>query len=187
MDFFAKGLDRLTTVLAVIAGIAVVVMMIHVDLDVIMRATLNQVPPGTIVFVSNWYMPFLVCLPLAFVERAGGHIAVDVFVVRTPVWFQRRLAGWIYLLSALVFALVAYASWIEAFAQFRRGSFMLEQDVRIPVWYGYFAIPIGYGLGAAYMLRRFLTFISGGGVSLSPADGFDESVLGEDQDGPRHD
>ncbi|WP_417722679.1 TRAP transporter small permease [Salipiger sp.] len=162
MQHLIKSVDAVTRLFAVIAGVAVVVMMVHVNFDVLLRALLNKVPPGTIVFVSNYYMVFLVCLPLAFVERMGAHISVDVFTDHLPGRVQRRLAGWVFLLSAAVFALVAYASWLEAAQQFRKGTFMIEQDYKIPVWYGYFALPIGYGLGAVYMLMRFARFLTGG-------------------------
>lgn len=168
MTILDKGIDVLTRAFAVIAGIAVIVMMVHVNIDVILRATINKVPPGTIVFVSNYYMVFLVCMPLAFVERANAHIAVDVFTGLMPERAQHLLMGWIYLPSALLFGLVAYASWIEAVQQFGRGTFVIEQDIRIPVWYGYFALPIGYGLGALLLALRFVRFLSGHGLPPNP-------------------
>jgi TRAP-type C4-dicarboxylate transport system permease small subunit len=163
MNIVDKSIDVLTQAFAVIAGVSVVVMMVHVNFDVILRTTINEVPPGTIVFVSKYYMVLLVCLPLAFVERSDDHIKVDVFTGLLPERVQHVLAGIIFLPSALLFGLVAYASFIEAMQQFQRGSFVIEQDIRIPIWMGYFALPIGYGLGAMLLSLRFVRFLTGAG------------------------
>ena len=63
-----RAVDVLTLTLAVIAGVAVVALMLHVTLDVVMRGLFNKPPTGTIVFVSNYYMVLVVCLPLALAE-----------------------------------------------------------------------------------------------------------------------
>jgi TRAP-type C4-dicarboxylate transport system permease small subunit len=179
MNFVDKGIDALTQAFAVIAGVSVVLMLVHVNFDVILRATINEVPPGTIVFVSKYYMVLLVCLPLAFVERSDDHIKVDVFTGLLPERVQHVLAGIIFLPSALLFGLVAYASYIEAMQQFQRGTFVIEQDIRIPIWIGYFALPIGYGLGAMLLSLRFVRFLTGSGhppTSQSLAPNFDTNV-----------
>lgn len=161
MQKLSRGIDFLTNVFAVISGVAVTILMIHISVDVVARSGFNIALPGTIVFVSNYYMVALVCLPLAFVERHDSHISVDVFTGLLPRRYQIRVIGWAYPLSTVVFALVAYSSWLEAVQQYRQGTFMIEQDIWFPVWFGYFALPVGYGLGAVYMALRFVQFLAG--------------------------
>jgi TRAP-type C4-dicarboxylate transport system permease small subunit len=161
MRSVTRLIDFATTVLAGVAGVAVVLLMLHVTADVVARAVLGNTFPGTIIIVSNYYMIFIVCLPLAMVERADAHIGVDVVTNLFPEQARHRLIGWTYLLSAVVFGLVAYASWIEAVVQFNSGKFALERDIVFPTWIGYFAVPVGYGMGTIYAVLKFVRFLLG--------------------------
>lgn len=161
MRRIAQGLDLITTLFSVIAGIAVTLLVLHVSADVFSRSALGHTLPGTIPAVANYYMVLIVCLPLAFVERKNAHISVDVLTNLLPKGFTVHLFGWTYLFTALIFGFVAYASWIEALAQFGMGKFVIEQDIKIIIWIGYFAVPLGYGLGALYAFLKFLLFLTG--------------------------
>jgi TRAP-type C4-dicarboxylate transport system permease small subunit len=170
MRHIARLLDRATTVLAVVAGIAVVLLMIHVVIDVIARSGFGNTLPGTIAIVSNYYMVVIVCLPLAFVDRNDAHITVEALTNLFPARPRAALIGWTYPLSAVVFGLVASASWTEAAAQFRSGKFALEHGIAIPTWVGYFAVPLGYGMGALYVAMKFVLFLSGKPIKAVPQD-----------------
>jgi TRAP-type C4-dicarboxylate transport system permease small subunit len=111
--------------------------------------------------VSSYYMVIVVCLPLAFVERADAHISVDVITNLFSKSVQTKLFGWIYLLSAAVFALVAYSSWDEAVSKYNLGQISVERGFAIPTWVGYFAVPLGFGMGTIYAVLRFVQFLIG--------------------------
>jgi TRAP-type C4-dicarboxylate transport system permease small subunit len=160
MRRITRTIDLATTALAMLAGIAVTLLVAHVTLDVIFRSVIGKTLPGTIPAVSNYYMVLIVCLPLAFVERKNAHISVDVLTNLLPAGFTRHLFGWTYLLSAAIFGLVGYSSWIEALAQFKQGKFVIEQDIKIVTWIGYFAVPLGYGLGATYAVLKFIGYFT---------------------------
>ncbi len=155
-----RGLDRLSDGIAILAGLGVVMLMIHVNAEVISRA-LRYPLVGTIVFVCNYYMAFLVCLPLAYVERINGHISVELVTQTLPAWIQRHLKAWTWLLSAVVTFFVAWASWIEAVSKFKLKTFAMENDMAIPIWPGYFAVPMGYGLLSLYLLVKFVLYLFG--------------------------
>lgn len=161
MRRLARVVDFLTLVLAVIAGIAVVSLMVHVTTDVVMRGLFKKAPTGTIVFVSNYYMVLIVCLPLALVELQKSYISVDVITGLLPARAQRHLYAWTLLVSASIFGLVAWATWQEAVTQYRLGKFVIEGGIRFSTWYGYFAMPLGYGFGAVYMVLNFLKYLTG--------------------------
>lgn len=161
MRTVTRYIDFATTVLAGVAGVAVVFLMLHVTADVIARAIFGNTFPGTIIIVSNYYMIFLVCLPLAVVERSNAHINVDVLTNLFAERVKEPLFGWTYLLTAVVFGLVAYGSWVEAVVQFESGKFALERDIVFPTWIGYFAVPVGYGMGTIYALLKFARFLVG--------------------------
>lgn len=161
MTFIRKLLEGATALTAVVAGFCVVAMMIHVALEVVCRAILNMPLSGTIIFVANWYMVFLVCLPLAFVERMDGHISVEVLTETFPGRIRRHLYGCTYPVTALIFAVTAYATWLEAASKFKLRTFIIEDDLTIPIWFGYFALPLGYGLLSAFLLLKFAAYVAG--------------------------
>lgn len=154
-------LDVAVDLTGVAAALAVLLMMLHVTTDIVLRYLFNAPPPGTITFVSHYYMVFLVCLPLAFVERANGHIAVDVVTDRLPERWSYHLRHIALLPSAAVVGLVTYATWVEALGKFKRGTFLMEQGIQVPVWIGYFALPLGYGLMTLYLLLKFVAYLQG--------------------------
>lgn len=161
VQFIRRVIDLLSIALATIAGGAVVLMMVHVTGDVILRAFFNTPPVGTITFVTNYYMLLLVCLPFAYVERINGHISVEVLSERLPKRLTHHLYSWTYLLSAAVLILVTWASWQEAVEQVKMNTFVIDRNIRIPIWYGYFAIPLGYGMWALYLILKFVEYLTG--------------------------
>lgn len=167
-------LDGMTTVTAYVAGACIVLMMIHIAIDVVMRAFLNLPLTGTIAFVANYYMVFLVCLPLAFVERQDGHITVDVATSNLPAAWRKHLYGWTFLFTAAVFGVSAYATWIEAMSKYRIGAFLIEKDLAISIWVGYFALPLGYALLCLYLVLRFALYLTGQTFVPYRPDGEDE-------------
>lgn len=175
MYLLQKILDRITNFIAALAGIAAVLMMIHITISIITRFFFNYALPGTMTIVSNYYMVIIVCLPLAFVERSNAHIAVDVFTNQIPKSIQKKLFGWTYLFSAVIFGLICYGSWIEAIQKFAIGQISVEQDLTIPTWIGYFAVPFGYGMVTLYTLMKFFQFLLNH-ISNSPDDDTDHLV-----------
>ncbi len=163
-------IDRITSALAAIAAFAIGLMMLHIVISVITRSGFDYSLPGTITIVSSYYMVVVVCLPLAFVERNDAHISVDFLTNYFPKRVQVQLFGWTFLLSALVFGLVAYSSWQEAIAKFAINQVSVERNIAIPTWVGYFAVPIGYAMGTVYALLRFARFIAGKPLELTATD-----------------
>jgi TRAP-type C4-dicarboxylate transport system permease small subunit len=181
MNSLVRILDRVTSALGYVAGVAVVLMMIHITMSVITRYFFSYAPPGTTTIVSNYYMVIVVCLPLAFVERMEGHIAVDVFTNLLPRRLQQNIFGWTHLYIVVVLSLICYASWVEATSKYAIGQFSMEQDLQIPTWIGYFAVPFGYGLATVYSFLKFIKFVTGRDWN---SKGTSEPVP---QGGPSHD
>ena len=161
MNALKRSLDAATNVTGVIAGACIVAMMVHITIDVILRAVFNSPLVGTITFVANYYMVFLVCLPLAFVERFDGHISVEVLTGQLPPRIRRHLYAWTWPVTAVIFGLTGYATWIEAQSKAALGTFLIEKDIAIPIWFGYFALPVGYALLSLYLLMKFLAYLLG--------------------------
>lgn len=83
-----NSLDRMLRIpidaAAVIAGLSIIVMMMHIVADVTGRYLLGTPISGTTEIVSGYYMVAAVFLPLAYVARTEGHIAVELYSKLDP-------------------------------------------------------------------------------------------------------
>ena len=152
---------RLDNLIAMFTGLAVSVMIVHVCADVAGKYLINQPIPGTIAVVTNYYMPIITFLPLAFVQRADGHISVEVITNLLPESLRRHLVGWTFLLSAVVFAILTVFTSQEAFIKFTTGTFLIENETRIATWPGFLCPPIGYGMMTILLCLQFFRSLSG--------------------------
>lgn len=156
-----RALQLCTDAATLLAGIAVAVMMVQVSVDALMRYVFNSPLPGTIAFVSHYYMLIVVFLPLAAPEWKAGHISVDIVTNQLPAAVNRHLARWTHLYGAAIYAAIAYASWGEAAAKFRTSAKVIDSNLSILIWPGYFVLPIGCGLMTAVLLFKFAESWSG--------------------------
>ncbi len=131
-------------------------MVLHIVIDVLCRYAFNIALPGTIAFVSNYYMIAIIFLPLATAEIERRHIEVEVLTQALPSAFDAflRLAGW--LIAAVIFSMMSVESWKEASRAYSIGSFIIEHGYRIPVWISYYMLPVGFVAVAVVCLTRFV-------------------------------
>jgi C4-dicarboxylate transporter DctQ subunit len=74
-------LDRLNSVMAWIAALAIIFMMFAISYAVIMRYVWNK-PVPWIVEISSYLMLYITFLGTAWLQRKGGHVEVDLFTGR---------------------------------------------------------------------------------------------------------
>jgi TRAP-type C4-dicarboxylate transport system permease small subunit len=167
-----KLLSRVIGLVTVLSGLAVALMMVHITADVIARYVFNYPLPGTISIVSNFYMVLVAFLPLAFAEQKSAHISVEVLTERFPAGVQRHLAGWLLLVSAVVFAFVTVRGWGEASAKQAINASIVQGDDTIAIWPSYYFIPIGCGLMSVVCAYKFLVYLTGArsGLDATRAD-----------------
>lgn len=101
-------IDRFSTALALIAGVACVGLMIHVTLDVIGRATGNSIR-GTIDIIQFGWMPLIISFGLAYALLVAMHIRVGLLTNASAPRAQRIVE---------VFAMTAIFATFGAFAWF---------------------------------------------------------------------
>lgn len=161
MKSLERALNALITATAIIAGACVIIMMVHMAADVLSRMLLGRSLTGTIAFVMNYYMVVVVCLPLAYVERLDQHIAVDVVTDRLNSRLRYHMRAWTWLVTAGIYGILTHATWIEAMQKYRRGAYVVENDLILPIWFGYFTLPVGAGLLSIYLVLKFLAYLTG--------------------------
>lgn len=163
-----KLLGRLLDLTKVLGAIAIFLMMLHITTDVVARFVFWKSPPGTLIFVSKYYMVIVAFLSLAVAERSNQHITVEVVSEHFPMRVQNGFNLMAAILSLIVFALIAYRGWDEAVKKQSIGAFILEQDVRIPIWPSYYILTLGAALMCLTLLfkiARHLTFGKGRSVT----------------------
>lgn len=151
--------DGLLTLLAVIGALAIGALMLHVFSDVVLRNVWNTPIPATYEIVTNYYMIALAFIPLAWVERGGGMVQVEVidsFLGRRMIKWSDRLVA---LISTAIYGLLAWVTMGSALDNMASGSFVMAQSVRVPVWPAFFLVPLGFGLAGLVTAIRMITAI----------------------------
>ncbi|MCE8507930.1 TRAP transporter small permease [Ruegeria pomeroyi] len=137
-----RALLRLERVLALISGLAVFALMLLAVVSVGGRNTMNAPLPGYVDWIEQ-AMPLIAFMGIAFVQREGGHIRMDLFIGR----FQGR-ALWLFeLISVLLILglmiLLVWGSWAH---------FLRAFDMNAPLWSRDSSIDIGIPLWPAKLL-----------------------------------
>ncbi|GHF67369.1 TRAP transporter small permease [Seohaeicola zhoushanensis] len=154
MGLTFRLLGRVIDLTTLVAGLALVLMMTHIAIDVVAKYIFQVPMPGTITVVSNYYMILVAFLPLAFAERRNGQISVEVVTAALPMRTQRGLnvAGMVFCL--LVFSALAWQGWIEAGRAQQVGSFEIEQNTKLLTWPARYLLPLGCGLIALTLVAK---------------------------------
>lgn len=153
--------DLVTRFLALVASIGVMAMMVHVCLDVALRAITGAPLPATVEIVSRYYMVLVAFLPLAWVERRNGMVSVEVFEAMMPPAVQRLSDIAVALLAVAIYAVMTATTWITALDNFQSGTFVIALNTAVPVWPGYFLPPLGFGLACLAVAVRAGQTIAG--------------------------
>jgi TRAP-type C4-dicarboxylate transport system permease small subunit len=141
--------------------LAVALMMVHITIDVVGKFLLNEPVPATIAMVSNYYMVVVAFLAIGFAETRNSHITVEVLTELFPMRAQLHLYSWSYLISALVYGLLAVRTWEEAERARATGTFIMEQSTKLLTWPSYYLLPVGCALMALVVVYRFLIYLTG--------------------------
>lgn len=158
LDSLVRNLNKVTYL---VGALAISLMMIHVSVHVFCQYVLNAPLPGTILFVSNYYMVAVTFLCLAAVELKGGHISVDVIFCFFPRRLQSVCTGIGLIITIVVFVLLTWQSFNVAQSRRVAGSFEVEYGYRILTWPSFYLVPVGSALFAFTSLVKLLALIMG--------------------------
>ena len=161
MSYISGLADKLSRMLAFVAAIGVLAMMIHVCADILSRALTGASLPATVEMVSYYYMLLVAFLPLAWVERRSGMISVELLDFMLSPRMRRVSDLLIAALGVVIYAVMAYASWLTAVRNYETGTFVVALQTKIITWPGYFLPPAGFALAAIIVTVRLLQIITG--------------------------
>jgi len=148
--------DGLLTLLALVGALAILALMLHVVIDVTLRNAANVAIPATYEIVTHYYMIALAFIPLAWVEKSGGMVQVEVLEPllgpRGLAWSDRLVA----LIATVIYAALAWFTWLTALRNFDAGVFVMAQNTRVPTWPAFFLLPLGFALAALTTALRMV-------------------------------
>ena len=162
--------DKLSRMLALVAAIGVVAMMAHVCADIISRILTGASLPATVEMVSYYYMVVVAFLPLAWVERRGGMISVELIEFMLSGRLRRWSDALVAILAMMIYAIMAYASWLTAVRNYDTGTFVVALQTKIITWPGYLLPPIGFALAALIVAVRLLQILAGEAAAMQEPD-----------------
>lgn len=161
--------SRLNTLLAYIGAAAVVAMMAHICLDValrnLFRISMNSAPE----IVARYYMVGIAFLPLAWLEQRRDMIQVELLDFAMTDRMRHASDVVVMLVAALVYGMLARATWPKAFSEMKTGAFVELVNIKLPVWHSYFLPPIGFSIA---MIACLLTALVIARPGLAALDGY---------------
>ncbi len=166
-----KAISRAISFISNIGAIFIIVMMLHITADVVMRYFFKSSVDGTIEIVTNYYMIIIGFLTLCFTEEKNRNISVELVTDQMPVWLQRHLEAFSYLLSIIVFGFLTVRTFFEAQKKQAIGAFVTQGTSDIIIWPAYYVIPVGCVLILVVLLYKLACYVTG-----SPS-GLNESLV----------
>ena len=82
-------LDRLTQAALTLSGIGILLMMILIVADVVAKYLFNSPISGVLELVAFYFMTMVVFFPLAYAQKTGQHLVIDLF---TRTWSMKNTA-----------------------------------------------------------------------------------------------
>ena len=156
MGTLSRIRDAALSALAVIGAVAILALMIHIMTDVVLRNAINQPVPATYEIVTNYYMVALAFIPLAWLERSGGMVSVEVIDGLMSPAMLRLSDLVVALISTVIYGALAWVTFQASLKTFASGTFVMAQNVPIPTWPAYFLPPLGFFLAALVTATRLI-------------------------------
>ena len=142
-----RALYRLEGALALISGIAVFALMVLAVVSVGGRNFFNQPLPGYVDWIEQ-AMPLIAFLGIAYAQRDGGHIRMDLAIGRVR---GRLLWGceWLAILAMLgLMTLLIWGSWAHFLRSFDFDAPLWSRDssmdIAMPLWPGKLLVPFAF-------------------------------------------
>ena len=144
-----RGLYRVESQLALLSGLAVFSLMILAVISVGGRNFLNQPLPGYVDWIEQ-IMPLIAFMGVAYTQRNGGHIRMDIFVGLfrgRALWLVELVTT---LLVLIVMLLLVWGSWAHFERSFDWTAPMWSRDssmdIALPIWPAKLLAPVAFGV-----------------------------------------
>ncbi|GAB6272374.1 MAG: TRAP transporter small permease [Smithellaceae bacterium] len=136
----------------IIAGIAVIAMMLLSTADVVLRQFGKPIP-GTYELVG-FLGTIVVSFALGFTSLEKGHIAVELLVSKLPLRTQLAIETFTNLFSFLIFGLMTYQAVIYTLDIRKSGE--VSSTLQMPIYPFIFGMALGFGLLSLILIADFI-------------------------------
>ncbi|WP_420569540.1 TRAP transporter small permease subunit [Thalassovita sp.] len=144
-----RGLYRLEGVLALLSGLAVFSLMLLAVFSVGGRNLINQPLPGYVDWIEQ-AMPLIAFMGIAYTQRDGGHIRMDMLVGALkgrPLYAAEMLTTSLIL---VLMVLLVWGSWAHFDRSFDFASPMWSRDssmdISLPLWPAKLLAPVAFSV-----------------------------------------
>jgi TRAP-type C4-dicarboxylate transport system permease small subunit len=135
--------------LALLSGLAVFSLMLLAVISVSGRHLINQPLPGYVDWIEQ-AMPLIAFMGIAFTQRDGGHIRMDILISKLrgrALWTVEFITV---LLILLVMLLITWGSWAHFHRSFDLSAPMWSRDssmdIALPLWPAKLLAPVAFGV-----------------------------------------
>jgi TRAP-type C4-dicarboxylate transport system permease small subunit len=142
---------RLEKMLALLGGIVIMLLVLLATVNVLGRWIFSLPISGYIDWVEQ-AMAFMAFLGLAYTQRLGGHIRMDILVSHLhgrKLWFAELVSTVLMLLVTLV---LIYGSWLHFLRAWQIGDSSL--DINLPTWPAKLVVPVALTVLALRLLLQ---------------------------------
>ncbi|HBS50813.1 MAG TPA: C4-dicarboxylate ABC transporter permease [Rhodobacteraceae bacterium] len=150
-----QRLLRLERVFALLSGLAIFSLMFMAVWSVVGRKFFNAPLPGYVDWIEM-AMPFIAFLGIAYVQRDGTHIRMDLVIGRLggrALWLAELVS--VLLILVLILALI-WGSWAHFDRSFDFGSKWWSRDssidIGLPIWPAKLVVPVAFSVLVARLL-----------------------------------
>ncbi|MZR31468.1 TRAP transporter small permease subunit [Sneathiella litorea] len=154
-----KFLDRITESFTLLGGMAIVLMLLQITIDVFCKYFFNMPLLWTMDVVANYMMVAIVFLPLAQVERQNSHIRVELFAQMLGDNGRRAIAIFSGIVAAIYFGAITWQTWADAIDKYEIGEYVMG-EAQVTVWPGRFFLPFGCGLLVLLLLYKLCRYVT---------------------------
>ena len=157
-----RFLAKIEIFLALISGLTVFVLMVLAVLSVGGRNILNQPLPGYVDWIEQG-MPLIAFMGVAYVQRQGGHIRMDMVVgsLRGRALYLVELINTIFILALMI--LIVWGTWSHFMRSFdfamplwSRDSSM---DIALPIWPAKLLAPVAFSFLCVRLVIQIWAYI----------------------------
>lgn len=159
-----RGLLRIERVLAVIAGIAVFSLMLLAVVSVSGRNALNMPLPGYVDWIEQ-IMPLIAFLGIAYTQRDGGHIRMDIVVGRLKgraLWLAEFITT---LVALILMGFLIWGTWAHFDRSFDWNAPLWSRDstidIALPLWPAKLLAPVAFSILSLRLLIQLIGFGKG--------------------------
>lgn len=150
MRYLERAARLMANALFILAGVAILTMMVHVTADIVGRVAFNRPITGTLEIVASYYMVACAYLPLAYVQIERSHMVIELFTQNLGERSLLVLDLFSSALGIVFLGLMAWQTFLVALEKTAVREAVEATFYQIPVW------PSRWTIVAAVSITAFI-------------------------------